>query len=298
MGLLQIGGWANQQGVNRLGSPPVVAGAAAAPAGPASREVDDASVSGQLYYWFKEEGLEVSVPGTSGLGNWNDSSQTQETAAKRNNSPNEPKVASGVDGINGLDTAYCLDAASDWCFFETTPVGGDVGITQFQGTNKPFTFFCVFEAHQTTAFQNVFSLCKYTDNNDGQRQFFVHSEGRLGYFERDDVNVDWRNIGGQSSDLDNKVAVNTPSLMTFATSADGTTIRGWKNNVEWTISPSGLEIGGCSPIDLGIGVNADSNLDSVFTGKIGEIVMYASGMTQTEVEEVGQGLMTKWAITA
>jgi len=255
----------------------------------AARDVDDATVSGALAYWFNEDSWDVATPGSSGL-----ESATSQPPTSEDSWPdrNTPSVASGE--INGLDALYCTQAGTNRAIFDTSPSNPPIG--SFQGTDVPITSFMVARADRIDQFQCIWSLCRFIDNNDGQRQWFIHTEGRLGYFERDNVNVDWRNIGAQSQDLDNKVAAGDVFLFTTATSADGTTLRCWKDNVEWTIDPSGLEIGLCSPVDAGIGLNSDSQLDSLFTGMICEIATYASGMNDDEIAEIGQGLMNKWGI--
>ena len=252
------------------------------------RAVDDASVSGALAYWFNEDSW-ITGQGVSGIATATGQDPlTAQTCVDRLYC----YVASGSDGINGIDTYYQKDTLG--CLWNDSISNPSAAL--YQGTDKPITTFIVARVDDNSAFSCFFTLCRHNDNNDSQRQWFVHTGGRLGYFERDDVATDFRNIGASSNDLDNKIVVGTPFLFTTATSADGKTLRAWKNNVEWTIAPSGLEVGAVNPADIGIGVNVDIGLDSVFKGMIGEIVSYGSGMTETEVTEIRQSLMTKWGI--
>jgi hypothetical protein len=249
--------------------------------------VDDASVSGELRMWFNNTSLSLATPGQSGLDFWDDLSQTANDYPDRNT----PSVASGE--INGLDVAYC--SLPNKNFFETA-----FTVSQLQGTDKPATFFGVAKSHALSAdHQVVLSLCRFIDSNDGQKIWFISGDSdRLAYFERDDVNIDWRNIGGFGGGAnDNTVVDNELFLFSTATSADGTTIRTFKNGVEFTIDPSGLEVGACNPVDAGIGCNSHAALDWNFNGMICEIAVYSSGLGDTERSRIETGLMQKWGIS-
>ncbi len=253
-----------------------------------SMDPDDASVSGWLAYWYNEDSWDLLAAGQSGIQSATSQDPlTGDQAADRNT----PYVASGE--VNSLDALYCY---SNKAIYDTGPQQPSIGL--MQGSDAPHTFFAVCKP-ETTHLGNVFSLCRTVDNNDGQRNWGCHSNGTFYYFERDDVNgSDWKNIGAFGTAQGGGVySPGEVFLMTFATSADGLTMRAYKNGTEFTDAASGLNTGQITPVDLGVGVNSRSSLDQNFVGMICEIAVYASGLGDSDREKLEEGLKTKWGIS-
>ena len=148
------------------------------PAGPSFMQPNDASVSGELRFWFQggyNNGLGVETPGQSGASRWY-SPMHDDTFLKSGT----PYIASG--DINDVDCGYCLPPSHN--FVDTTPQAAS--IDAFKGTNKPFTCMAVFKPQALGTFA-VFSMASNGHSTNSQLMFGMHANGTTFFLKRGDT---------------------------------------------------------------------------------------------------------------
>jgi len=247
---------------------------------PSSMNPDDASVSGELRYWHNDTSLVLTTPGLSGLSSWDDLAQSANDTPNRNT----PTVASG--DVNGLDVAYLTSTDA---FFNDAPNG----ISNFQGTDTPFACFAVVKP-ETVHLGIIFSLAHRSWGIEKQRMFGVHTAGGSSslYYSTNDANTSTAQIGHGLSGY----TAGELMLLSWISSTDGTTMRVYKNGSEITAAASGLATGAITPVDTAIGVNPNTTFDWPFQGEICEVAVYSSGLSDSDVTQINQGLINKWGI--
>ncbi len=241
---------------------------------------DDPSISGQMASWADPTIGSKITPAGSGVETWTTivpgSHSWVDTGAAVT-----PSVASGVQ--NGLEAVYFDGTAN---FSASTSF-----YNLFSGDDKPCTMFAVVRNDRLDASANssIVSLGKQDDDTP----LFAMEFGLSSF---DDIL-----IGRRADDGGNAFGVRGGSgqsgLWTVvAVRFDGTTCEVYQDGVTVFTAASGMNVNTMSINAMTMGAFERTSVADFWTGFIGEVIMYTSGLPVSAMSGVSTWLQSRWAI--